>query len=340
MDDGTRQTGRARGARAMETVIAAVLAAGALVAGGAHAQIVSGSESTKPPSIALIDGTSGEVRHRQAFVNGVRLHYLLAGKGPAVVLLHGWANTSHAWHHVIPALAARFTVIAPDLRGMGDSSKPLTGYDRETVAKDILDLLDQLGIERALVVGHDLGAHVGFELAARHAERVSKLVVLDGVVPGIPPWDQLTKDSRLWHWGFYNVPDLPEALIQGKERTYFSWFIRGFAANIEAVDADMDAVVKAYQEPGAVRGGLGMFRTIALDAKRNADWLAGHTLEMPILALSGRMGVGPVLLQQMQAAGKRVRGGVIENCGHWLATECPRTLVEQMVSFFDTGAGE
>jgi pimeloyl-ACP methyl ester carboxylesterase len=110
--------------------------------------------------------------------------------------------------------------------------------------------------------------------------------------------------------------------------------------NIEAVDTDMDAVVKAYQEPGAVRGGLGMFRTIALDAKRNAAWLAGNKLEMPVLALSGSMGVGPVLLQQMQAAGKRVRGGVIENCGHWLATECPRTLVDQRVRFFDAGTDE
>ena len=326
-----------RGGSRKKALVGAFLALGALTASGVNAQIISGGSETKQLSIASIDGAAGETKHRQAFVNGVRLHYLYAGKGPAVVLLHGWANTAHAWHHVIPALASRYTVIAPDLRGMGDSSKPLTGYDRETVAKDILDLLDQLGVERALVVGHDLGAHVGFELAVHHPERVSKLVVLDGVVPGIPPWDQLTKDSRLWHWGFYNVPDLPEALIQGKERTYFSWFIRGFAVNIEAVDADMDAVVKAYQEPGAVRGGLGMFRTIAVDAKRNATWLESNKLEMPVLALSGSMGVGPVLLQQMRAAGKQVSGGVIDNCGHWLATECPRTLVEQMVTFFDEG---
>jgi pimeloyl-ACP methyl ester carboxylesterase len=173
-----------RGGSRKKALIGAFLALGALTASGVNAQIISGGNETKQLSIASVDGAAGETKHRQAFVNGVRLHYLYAGKGPAVVLLHGWANTAHAWRHVIPALASRYTVIAPDLRGMGDSSKPLTGYDRETVAKDILDLLDQLGVERALVVGHDLGARVGFELAAHHPERVSKLVVLDGVVPG------------------------------------------------------------------------------------------------------------------------------------------------------------
>jgi pimeloyl-ACP methyl ester carboxylesterase len=221
---------------------------------------------------------------------------------------------------------------------MGDSSRPLTGYDRETVATDILALLDQLGLTSAFVVGHDLGAHVSFELAARHPGRVGKLVLLDGVIPGIAPWEELTKDSRLWHWSFYNVPDLPEALIAGKERTYFSWFIRSFAVNIGAVDADMDAVVNAYAEPGAVRGGLGMFRTIAADAKRNAAWLESNKLEMPVLALGSSLGVGAVLLQQMQLAATRVRGGVIEHCGHWLPTECPVTLTEQMTAFFDEGA--
>lgn len=321
---------------AFKAVMVMIVGASACVGSvGVNAQIVSGGDGTRSVSIPSKEDSNPGGSHRMAMVNGVRLHYLQAGKGPVVLLLHGWANTSYAWHHVIPMLSNRYTVIAPDLRGMGDSSRPLTGYDRETVARDMLELLDQLGVKNAFVVGHDLGAHVGFELAAHHPARVSKLVMLDGVVPGIPPWDLLTKDSRLWHWGFYNVPDLPEALIQGKERTYFSWFIRNFAVNIEAVDADMDAVVRAYSEPGAVRGGLGMFRTIAADAKRNASWLEGNKLEMPVLALGGSMGVGPLLLQQMEAAGKQVRGGVIQNCGHWLATECPQTLVEQMTKFFN-----
>lgn len=323
---------------ALKAAVVGIVVASAFVCSGVSAQIASSGDRAQLAPIPLAEGSNPGAGHRKAFVNGVRLHYLQAGKGPVVLLLHGWANTSHAWHQVIPLLSGRYTVIAPDLRGMGDSSRPLTGYDRETVAKDIVELLNQLGVKSALVVGHDLGAHVGFELAARHPDRVTKLVMLDGVVPGIPPWDQLTKDSRLWHWSFYNVPDLPEALIQGKERTYFSWFIRNFAVNIEAVDADMDAVVKAYSEPGAVRGGLGMFRTIAADAKRNATWLESNKLEMPVLALGGSMGVGPVLLQQMQAAGRQVRGGVIQNCGHWLATECPLTLVEQMNAFFSEAA--
>jgi pimeloyl-ACP methyl ester carboxylesterase len=320
---------------ALKAVMAGILVASAFVGNGVNAQIVSGGDKAQSAPMLLGQSSNSGVVDRTAFVNDLRLHYLQAGQGPVLLLLHGWANTSHAWHHVIPLLAKRYTVIAPDLRGMGDSSRPLTGYDRETVAKDILELLNQLGVKGALVAGHDLGAHVAFELAARHPERVTKLVMLDGIVPGIPPWDQLTKDSRLWHWSFYNVPDLPEALIQGKERTYFSWFIRNFAVNITAVDADMDAVVKAYSEPGAVRGGLGMFRASASDAKRNATWLESNKLEMPVLALGGSLGVGPVLLQQMQTAGKQVSGGVLQNCGHWLATECPQALVEQMTTFFD-----
>lgn len=303
---------------------------------------VSASAQITPPNdggdkTTIIKNESqqpGAPVHRRVAVNGIRLHYVQAGTGPAVVLLHGWANTSYAWHHVIPLLSQNYTIIAPDLRGMGDSYRPLAGYDRETVASDIIELLKQLKITEAIIVGHDLGAHVAFELAARHPEIVSKLVVLDGTIPGIPPWDALTQDARLWHWSFYNVPDLPEALLQGRERLYFSWFIRNFAVNIPAVDADMEEIVKAYSEPGAVRGGLAMFRTIGADAARNAAWLKDNKLKMPVLALGGSMGVGAVTFKQMQLAAEDVRGGVIENCGHWIATECPQILVNEMTTFF------
>jgi pimeloyl-ACP methyl ester carboxylesterase len=302
----------------------------------AIAQIASGAPKNDGANIvSVVEADSSGLVHRKVSVNGIRLHFIQAGQGPTLVLLHGWANTSYAWHRVIPLLANRFTIIAPDLRGMGDSSRPLTGYDRETVAMDMRELLGQLGIKSAVVVGHDLGAHVAFELAARDPELVNRLVVLDGIIPGIPPWAELTKDARLWHWSFYNTPDLPEALIEGRERLYFSWFIHSFAANTAAVDEDMDEIVKAYSNPGAVRGGLGLFRTISSDAKRNATWLETNKLEMPVLALGGSMGVGPVLFQQMQAAARDVRGGVIENCGHWIATECPRTLATRILSFLE-----
>jgi pimeloyl-ACP methyl ester carboxylesterase len=281
------------------------------------------------------DENATDVLHRKATVNAINLYYLQAGSGPAVVLLHGWANTAHAWRHVIRGLRDRYTLIAPDLRGMGNSSRPLTGYDRETVANDIRALLDQLGIERADIVGHDLGAHVAFELASRSPERVSRLVMLDGVVPGLAPWSELRRDPRLWHWSFYNVPDLPEALMAGRERVYLSWFIKAFAVNIDAVEEDMEAVIRDYSEPGAIRGGLGMFRTIDSDAGRNARWCTTNRLAMPVLALGGSKGVGSALIEQMQAVGDDVRGGVIADCGHWIATECPQTLIAQMTAFFD-----
>jgi len=273
--------------------------------------------------------------HRKADANGVRLHYVIGGQGEPVLLLHGWAETWFTWHRIMPELAHRYTVIVPDLRGLGDSSRPMTGYDDDTLAEDVRQLLLTLGHPRALVVGHDLGTQVAYALAARHPEIVSKLVLLDAPVPGIPPWDELTRNPRLWHWTFYNVPDLPEALLAGKERTYFSWFYRQIAVNTGAVDEDLGEVVRAYSEPGAMRAGLAYFRAFAEDARQNAGY-AEHRLAMPVLALGGSSGNGMVPLQQMRLAASNVEGGVIEDCGHWIPTEQPEELTRRLLAFFGT----
>jgi len=275
--------------------------------------------------------------HRKVDVDGARLHYVVGGQGEPLVLLHGWAQTWFTWHRIMPELARHYTVIVPDLRGLGDSSRPATGYDDTTLAEDIRQLLLKLGHSRALIVGHDLGTQVAYALAARHPETVSKLVLLDAPVPGIPPWDDLTRNPRLWHWTFYNVADLPEALIAGRERLYFSWFYRQIAVNTGAVDEDLDEVVRAYSEPGALRAGLSYFRAFAENARQNAGY-AERKLTMPVLALGGSSGNGMVPLQQMRLAATDVQGGVIEDCGHWIPTERPGELTQRLLAFFGTTA--
>jgi pimeloyl-ACP methyl ester carboxylesterase len=272
--------------------------------------------------------------HHKADVNGVRLHYVMGGQGAPVVLLHGWAETWFTWRRIMPALAKRYTVIAPDLRGLGDSARPPSGYDDDTLAEDIRQLLLTLDHPRALVVGHDLGVQVAYALAARHPHSVAKLVLLDAPVPGIPPWDELTRDPRLWHWSFYNVRDLPEALIAGRERLYFSWFYRQIAVNIAAIEEDLDEVVRAYSEPGALQAGMNYFRAFAEDARQNAGY-AEHKLAMPVLALGGASGNGMIPLRQMQLAATDAQGGVIEDCGHWIPSEQPAELTRRLLAFFE-----
>jgi pimeloyl-ACP methyl ester carboxylesterase len=275
--------------------------------------------------------------HHKADVNGVRLHYVIGGQGKPVVLLHGWAETWFTWHRIMPELAKHHTVVALDMRGLGDSARPDSGYDDDTLAEDVRQLLLKLGHHPALVVGHDLGTQVAYALAARHPEAVAKLVLLDAPVPGIPPWDELTRDPRLWHWTFYNVRDLPEALIAGRERLYFSWFYRQIAVNTGAVEEDLDEVVRAYSEPGALRAGLAYFRAFAENARQNAGY-AEHRLAMPVLALGGASGNGMIPLQQMRLAATDVQGGVIEDCGHWIPTEQPAELTRRLLAFFAAAA--
>lgn len=272
--------------------------------------------------------------HHRVEVNGVRLHYVSGGRGEPVVLLHGWAETWYTWRRVMPLLtAAGYTVIVPDLRGMGDSARPTTGYDKKTVAADVAALMRHLGYERFHVAGHDLGAQVAYALGRNHADRVASVAVLDAPIPGVPPWTELTRDPRLWHWTFYNVPDLPEALISGRERLYFSWFYRQIAVDTSAVEADLDEVARAFSQPGAIRAGLAYFRAFEQDARDNAGY-AQNKLRMPVLALGGRGGNADLPLRQMRLAAENVEGGVIEGSGHWIPTEKPAELAARLNAFF------
>ena len=273
--------------------------------------------------------------HHTIALDGVRLHYVTAGAGDPVVLLHGWPQTWYEWRLIMPALAAGYTVIAPDMRGLGDSSRPPTGYDKRTIANDIHQLVSKLGFEKIFLVGHDWGGPVAYAYACAHPNDVRKLVILDVTIPG-ESWEripQITRRGGIWHLAFHNVRDLPEALIQGRERTYLSWFYRsGYDPSAISEEA-VDEYARCYSAPGALRAGFEYYRAIFTDIDHNKE-NAKTKLKMPVLAFGGEVGFHKLPLRSMQELAENVRGGVIERCGHWIAEERPEFLSEQLLAFF------
>jgi pimeloyl-ACP methyl ester carboxylesterase len=267
--------------------------------------------------------------HHTASVNGIQMHYVIGGKGDPVVLLHGWPQTWYEWHKVMPALAKNYTVIAPDLRGLGDSSKPVTGYDGNTTAEDIYQLVSQLGLgQKIYLVGHDVGVLTAYSYAASHPNNVSKLVILD--VPPLPPPGF---EDCCWWFRFHQTPDIPEMLTDGKEREYLSWFYR-YAYNPAAItQADIDEYVSKYSAPGGMRAGFEYYRAFPTTLEQNKDH-ANVKLQMPVLALGGEYSFGTAALDSMKSLATDVRGGTVPLSGHWIAEERPDFLTEQLFKFF------
>jgi pimeloyl-ACP methyl ester carboxylesterase len=272
--------------------------------------------------------------HHTARVNDILLHYVIAGRGDPVVLLHGWPQTWYEWRKIIPTLAERYTVIAPDMRGLGDSSKPVAGYDKRTIAHDIYLLVRQLGFERIFLVGHDWGGPVAYAYACAHPADVRKLVILDVPIPGAGLEHALNFRPRsVWHVQFHYVRDLPEALVTGRERTYLSWFYRTAYDPTIITEEAIDEYVRCYSAPGGLRAGFEYYRAIFTDVEHNQE-NAKTKLKMPVLALGGERGFGELTIKSMQQLAENLRGGVIERCGHWIPEERPEYLNEQLLTFF------
>lgn len=264
-------------------------------------------------------------------------HYVRSGSGFPVVLLHGWPQTWFSWRKIIPPLAERYTVIAPDLRGLGDSSRPLGGYDKRTVAEDIWRLVrEHLGFERFFLVGHDWGGPVAFWLAATRPSAVRCLAMLDTGVPGDGS-GTFSQHGRRWHHAFHQTADLPEALIQGREAIYLGWFYRHYGFQPGAIDAaDTEEYLRTYCQPGALRAGLAYYRALEQDVRDNEAVLAKGKLAMPVLALGGGQGFGRGgdTLESLQRVARDVRGGVVEDCGHWMPEERPTIIADALLGFF------
>ena len=272
------------------------------------------------------------IQDRFATVGGVRLHYLEAGKGEPVILLHGYAQNSHMWRPLMPLLARTRLVIAPDLRGFGQSSKPDGGYDKKTMAQDIHALVTSLGIKRAMVVGHDIGLMVAYAYAAQFPTEVDRIVLMDAFLPGVGDWTTVWLLRDLWHFHFYGVT--PLKLVAGRERIYFEHFWNDFAAdpNHSVPEADRRLYAKAYAQPGAMRAGFEVFRSFEQDARDFAA-LAQTKLTIPMLVLTGEKASGQFLIDQARLVDTNVEGMVIKGSGHWLMDERPKETMEALIGF-------
>jgi pimeloyl-ACP methyl ester carboxylesterase len=266
--------------------------------------------------------------------NGTTLHVRVGGQGPAVLLLHGYGETGDMWAPLAAVLACDRTVVAPDLRGMGLSSRPEGGYDKKTQGQDVAGVLDALGIDRADLVTHDIGNMVGYAFAAQHRHRVARFVLMDAPLPGIGPWEEVLKSPLLWHFRF-GGPDM-ERLVAGRERIYLDRFWNEFSADPRRFgEASREHYAKLYAQPGAMRAGFSQFAAFDQDARDNQAFLAEGKLTMPVLAVGGEKSFGPTMAVVMRAAATDVQELVIPDAGHWLLEEQPAATAAAVRAFLD-----
>lgn len=269
---------------------------------------------------------------KTAMVDGVSINYKIGGRGPAVVLLHGYAQTSHMWTPLLPLLATTHTVIAPDLRGAGASQRPTGGYDKKTMAKDIHGLVRQLGHDKVQMVGHDIGLMVAYAYAAQFPNEVGKVVLMDAFLPGVGEWKDVWLMRDLWHFHFYG--ETPLALVAGRERIYFEHFWNDFAADRtkSVSEADRQLYVAAYARDGGMRAGFEYFRNLEQDAKDFAAF-AATKLAMPFLVLTGEKASGTFLIDQAKMVASNVTGVIVKGSGHWLIDEAPDQVIPALGAF-------
>ena len=270
---------------------------------------------------------------RSIETNGVTLHTRTGGSGPAVLLLHGFGVTGDSWAPLAAALAGSHTVIVPDLRGFGLSSKPESGYDKKTQAGDVVGVLDALGVAQTALVSCDMGSLVAFAFAARHRDRVTRWVQMEAPIPGLGPWDQITGNPRTWHFGF-GGPDM-ERLVAGRERIYLDHFWNEFAAGPDAFGEELRRHYAAlYARPGAMRAGFAQFNAFPQDAEDNRKLIEeGGKLAMPVLAMGGEAAAGARAEVIMRFAADNVEGAVVPGSGHWLMEESPAATSQIVAKF-------
>jgi pimeloyl-ACP methyl ester carboxylesterase len=284
------------------------------------------------PAVLNAQTSDKTIAAHAAEIDGVKLHYMTAGHGPAVILLHGYAETSLMWKPIMPLLADRFTVIAPDLPGIGDSSIPQNGVDMKSAAIRIHGLAQSLGIQKAEVVGHDIGLMVAYAYAAQFPSEVEKLVVMDAFLPGVAGWEAIYNNPGLWHFRFNGAT--PEALVQGRERIYFDYYWNDFAADKthSIPEADRKAYTIAYSRPGRMHAGWTYFVSLPQAATDFAQ-LSQTKLTMPVLSIGGEKSLGDALAQQMKLIATDVTVVVLKDTGHWLMEERPKETMDALLKF-------
>lgn len=277
-------------------------------------------------------GGPAQVLDADAEVDGVRLHYRIAGSGSAIVLIHGYAQTGYMWSPVIADLARDHTVIVPDLRGAGASGKPAGGYQKKQLAQDVHALVAALGYKDAAVVGHDIGLMVAYAYAAQYPEQTRRVVLMDAFLPGIGNWKDMWLMRDLWHFHFYG--ETPLKLVEGRERIYFEHFWNDFAADKtkSIPESAREVYAAAYAQPGGMRAGFEYFKAFEQDAT-DFQQLASTRLTMPVLVISGERSGGSFLVDQVRMVADDVTGKVISGSGHWLMEEAPQEVIPVLTAF-------
>jgi pimeloyl-ACP methyl ester carboxylesterase len=277
-------------------------------------------------------GADDKFISRDADVEGVKIHYTIGGDGPTVLLLHGYAETSRMWTPIFPRLADKFTVIAPDLPGIGDSSIPAEGLDMKRAAIRIHALVKSLGVTKARVVGHDIGLMVAYAYAAQYPSETEKLVLMDAFLPGVAGWEPIYNSPLYWHFRFHGPT--PEALVKGREDIFFAYFWNDLAAdkNHSLPEADRKAYLVAYSRPGRMRAAWEYFVSFIQAAKDFED-LSKTKLTMPVLSIGGDKSLGVPLGEQAKLVATDVSVVVVENSGHWIMEEQPKQTMDALVKF-------
>jgi pimeloyl-ACP methyl ester carboxylesterase len=300
---------------------AVVLAAGAIV-------VLDGR-----PATAQVQPFPASFHTRRIATNGTSLFVRVGGKGPAVVLLHGYGETGDMWP-LAARLAPTYTVIVPDLRGMGLSARPAGGYDKKTQGHDIAGVLDALKIDKTDLVTHDIGNMVGYAFAAEYPARVRRFVLIDAPLPGVGPWDDIVKSHALWHFSFWG-PDA-ERLVAGRERIYLDRFWNEVSADPKKFsEASRAHYAKLYARPGAMHAGFEQFKAFDQDAIDDKAFVAQGKLTMPVLALGGEKSFGPMMATVMRAAATNVTEGVVPQSGHWIMEENPSATITLVTDFLE-----
>ena len=290
--------------------------------------------------LAAVQGAAAEVRPfpasfetREVQTDGATIHVRVGGSGPAVLMLHGYGETGDMWEPLAAEMAKDHTVIVPDLRGMGLSSHPQTGYVKKTQAGDIAEVLRVLKIESTDLVTHDIGNMVGFAFAAQHPAQVTRFVLIDAPVPGVGPWEEVLKNPLLWHFRF-GGPDM-ERLVAGRERIYLDRFWNEFSADPTRFDeASREHYAALYALPGAMHSGFAQFAAFDQDAIDNKAFLAtSGKLTMPVLAIGGERSFGLQMASVMRFAATDVSEGVVPDSGHWIMEENPAATIRLVTEF-------
>jgi pimeloyl-ACP methyl ester carboxylesterase len=269
---------------------------------------------------------------REVETNGVRIHVRVGGQGPAVIMLHGFGTTGDMWIPMASVLAADYTVIVPDLRGFGLSSKPSGGYDKKTQSQDVAGVMDAVGVSRADFVTHDIGNMVGYAFAAASSDRVTRFIPIDAPLPGVGPWEQIVQDPRMWQFGF-GGPDM-ERLVAGRERIYLDRFWNEFSLHSERFDdAKRRHYAALYAMPGAIRAGFAQFAAFGQDALDSKTYLAKGKLTMPVLAIGGETAFGTMMATVMRVAATHVQEAIVPDSGHWIMEENPVATTKLVTDF-------